>query len=290
MSIRLINTPDGFVDPESLQANTMGVAPTEVPITRPAIGTLTLTHRGGQTEMSASGTTRYQHSSGGTAGGSIMATLSATHGPATVELEPGNPASRTVLQTAVREGLIKSDGRGGWQDVTNDHGQQRTIATVATEAAQQAQQIEAQQAREQRQATEGVFVPEEDAQWQAEMADVPDPAFRSTMALVTNAVVLGQSLDAAAARLSQETGMDPDAAMQKVITAGGLQQRIVDRALGKLGLEGEALEAFYTEATNEPARLQNAIHHLMHARDVRPFQQMGREFVEKVLRLQGQYA
>ena len=62
-----------------------------------------------------------------------------------VELIPGNPASRTSLEHAVREGLIAPDGNGGYRDVGIQEAPKAAPA-VQPQQQQQAQQPQAPRA------------------------------------------------------------------------------------------------------------------------------------------------
>src|SRR5687767_14395725 len=58
----------------------------------------------------------YTHT--GTQGASIMSTAMRDRGGLSVELTPGDPSSRTVIQTAVRDGLVREVAPGVFVDVT----------------------------------------------------------------------------------------------------------------------------------------------------------------------------
>lgn len=280
-AIQLINTPQGFVETHTLQPSTFNPSEKDILANEPRsrVYSGAIRHTAGQDdEVTGTGVTRYTHSTAGIPGGGILASLSSTYGRPSVEIEPGNPASRTDVRTAERMGLIKADGRGGWEDVRGTDGTQRTHSTVEAEKQQLLHQQDTLQQQATHSDTEGVFSESEDEHWRTTVGAVPEHVFRPVLASMTNAVVLGEDFDTATRRLVQDSGMEPDQAAGVVNTAAQLQQNIVDRALEKVGLSGEALEAFYVAARNDPRRLGNALQYLMHGRDVSHFQQWGREF------------
>jgi hypothetical protein len=135
----------------------------------------------GQDEPTTEGVSRHVVSQDGHAGGSIAATLRRDGPNQTVELIPGTPASRTLLDIAIREGLVRRDSMGQLTDVQTG-GQQRTLATAQAE---QAAVVEAQQAAEQaaqEEAESGVWQAHEDEQFAVDMANVPEAAFRPALA------------------------------------------------------------------------------------------------------------
>lgn len=286
-AIQLINTPEGFVETHTLQPSSLNPSEKDILANEPRsrVYTGAIRHTAGQDdEVTGTGVARYTHSTAGTPGGGILASLSSSYGRPSVEIEPGNPASRTDVRTAERMGLIKADGKGGWEAVRGTDGSQRTLSTVEAEEQKQLQQQDTVRQQVSRIDTEGVFLDSEDAQWRTTMEAVPEHVFGPVMASMTNAVLLGGDFDTATRRLVQDSGMEPDQAAEVVNTAAQLQQNIVDRAMEKVGLSGEALEAFYEAARNDPRRLGNALQYLMHGRDVSHFQQWGREFAATVER------
>ncbi|WP_119156978.1 hypothetical protein [Caldimonas tepidiphila] len=238
----------------------------------------------GHAEPVQAGVARHQVSFDGTSGGSILATRQ-KHGPhETVELIPGDPSSRTLLRVAVREGLLKETAPGIYADALTSTGQQRTLETVQAEQQQAAH--EQRQALEEQQVADsaGIFNPQEDAAWQADMESIPEHAFRSTMAGVVNAVTLGTDFSGAVDALVRDAAMEPAQATEVVENAYWAQEQIVARALAKVGISEDMKEAAYTDFQQNPGKLQNALHYLLHGRDVSHLQQMGRDWLDRTQR------
>ena len=66
--------------------------------------------------------------------------------------------------------------------------------------------------------------------------------------------------------------MDMDRADELVEFGYMAQRAIVDRAIAKAGVTAELQEAFYAHVSENPGRLNEAVIHLLHARDVSRFQ------------------
>lgn len=266
MTIRMINTPEGFVDVESQEAHALrnpAQSLSTPPSTRVHTGAVRYT--AGDTEAVQQGFARYQHSSGGTEGGSVMQTLQRVNGHMTVELVPGVSGTRTHVALAVKEGIVRQTGSGTYEDVKSPTGQQVTLASV--EGSQQ--QPSAQSSE--------VFTPADDALWGQALAGVPGHAVDSAVAGIANAVANGTDMDSVVRRLVQNTGMNPAEAAQRIEQAAQVQEAALERAMAQAGLQGEQLQAFYDAARANPARLTDALMHLVHGRDASRFIAWGRE-------------
>lgn len=233
------------------------------------------------------GHARHIYSDAGTQGGSVMSTLRTTGTHPTVELVPGQPSSRTLLATAEREGLIERR-EGRYVDARpTGHGDvaitDERPTQVHLDAAIEADRVAKADEREQQEKadTQDVFNAIEDEAWRHDMGSIPEPAFRAAAASSMRAVVLGTDLAAAAKVLTQNTGMEPAAALSKIEDAVWVQTQIVERAISKVGIDQGNVDDFYNECRANPGEMQNAISSLLHGRDVRPFQQMARQFVAK---------
>lgn len=235
------------------------------------------------------GVTRHVHNPAGEIGGSIMATRQHLNGHTTVCYEPGNEGTRVQLAFALKEGLVREVAPGVYQDSRQSQAVQLPGQQLAQPAQLPGQQgpAEAHQAQDQAADLQGVFNAEEDAAWQAEFADVPEHAFNAAAAGAVVAVTLGRDLSTAAASLARDTGMELAKAVEKVENGVWAQRQIVDRALSKVGMQPDQLEAFYEAAQQNPNKLQSAIHYLLHGRDVSQFQQLGREWLAKTARTSG---
>ena len=208
----------------------------------------------------------------------VMSSLKRVNGQDTVELEPGNPASRTLLSTAARMGLVR-DG-AGFQDVSS-------LGKPEGQAAPDLEAIKAPLTIPQTPA----LPPAEhfdEAEWKAFEGDIeslPQVAYDTTVAVATVACLDGTSLDAAASRLARETGMEPARAAQYVEASVGMFTDTVTRAVAAEGVAPENVDAFYAWCRGQRG-LQNAISSLTASRDVKPFQSMAREWTAKQARIQ----
>ena len=266
---------------ESYQQGTIGADTSgrELPTIRVNGGAVR--YNAGDDQVAQPGVTRHAVSFDGVAGGSILATRQRVNGADTVELVPGAPGSRTHLSQALKAGLIKETAPGVYADATTAEGAQRTLETVQAEHQQAERAQQAQQEQQQAVDNEGIFNAEEDAAWRADMADIPEHAFNSAAASVTNAVVLGTDLSSAAETLSRETGLEPLQAAEVVDNATWYFTQIVARAVEKVGVGEEQREAFFADCRDNPGKLNNALSYLLHGRDPSQFQAMAREWLAR---------
>lgn len=230
------------------------------------------------------GVTRHTVNHDGDLGGSIMGTRERRNGHDTVLMTPGDPTTRVQLRFAVQEGLIREVAQGVYADATTADGKQRTAQTVQAEQQQAYQQQQLQQQQQQAADNAGIFDPDEDAEFAAEFASVPDHTFRSAMASMINTVATGGDFTRAAATLAREAGVGHERAAEMVGVAHEAQERIVSRALAKVGIGEDMKQAAYASFREEPGKLLNAMHYLMHGRDVSQFQDMGRAWLAKTQR------
>jgi hypothetical protein len=205
------------------------------------------------------------------------------NGHDTVCYEPGNEGTRVQLAFALKEGFVREVAPGIFEDARRTQ-----VMQLPGQQPPQPLQLPGQQGptttHEPQQVPpelQGVFSPEEDAAWQVEFADVPEPAFNAAVAGAINATVLGGTLEAAAATLARETGMDLAAAAEKVENGVWAQRQIVDRSLANIGMQADQLDTFYEAARNNPGKLQDAILRLLHGRDPSAFQRWGQEWLAK---------
>lgn len=239
------------------------------------------TYTVGQGEAAQSGVSRHSVSYEGSEGGSVIGTVRREGTGQSVELEPGNPASRTSLEVAARMGIIRKDPNGNYQDVKTAEGKQQTFGTLDAQAKQDQAKQASDAASEQAEQQAGIFNQAEDAAFVTDMADIPDHAFRAAAAGVTRAITLDGDLDHTARRLASESGMEPAQASEVIARGIGYYEAAVNRAVAKVGLyAGPQREAFYDDLRNDPARMGNAVQFLMHGRDASHFQALAREWME----------
>lgn len=131
-------------------------------------------------------------------------------------------------------------------------GAPRTLATVEAEKAAAAQRDAHELAQQQAEMVSGVFNANEDAIWRGEMSQIPEHAPRAVAASTTNATALGADFSGAATTLSKEGGIDPAEAERIVSIAYDLQERIVARAVAKVGVQADQLGAFYDHIRSDP--------------------------------------
>lgn len=231
---------------------------------------------GQEAEATTSGVSRYAVSDAGRVGGSIMATLRREGGASTVETVPGNPASRTMVEVALREGLIRRDERGHLSDFTAD--EPRTLETIQAE--QQATQVAQQRATAQAQAEadQGVFSAEEDQAYVEAMAPVPDEAYRPAVSKGIAALALDQGFDGVVRQLAESGRMELDAAERAVEAGRAYFQNIADRAVMQAGIPEAQLPAFYESLRGNPNLLMSALNAMTAARDVGVLRKAAREW------------
>lgn len=201
------------------------------------------------------------------AGDSVMSTFRSGRDGGSVEIEPGNPASRTSMAVAKRMGLI-TDGTG-FRD-TAGFNQPVGPATQAGPAAS-----EELQAPEGHSETPEAFDAAEYAAFEADIADMPQVAYDTTVSVAVAACLDGGSLAAATTRLARESGMEPARAAQYVENIHGMYRDTVLRAVIPEGVRNP--EAFFTWCRSQRG-LQDAISTLTVQRDVSKFKSLAREY------------
>jgi hypothetical protein len=231
-------------------------------------------HTVGQEAEAAGTITKHQtYTPTGTPGASIMSTAKRDRGGISVELTPGDASSRTVIQTAVRDGLVREVAPGQFVDV----------APVGQPA--QGQQPQ-QQEEVQQQQGDSLFDPQDAADWAADIADVPQAAYDNAAARITQAVVTGTfDVSSIAAKLAQEGGMSLELAADYVTQGKALYQRTVDAALGRQGLEGAELQQCYAYMRQQkPSALAHALQALHHQADLGPLKKLAGLYQEETMR------
>lgn len=227
-------------------------------------GTTRYTIGGGVEET---GVSRHTVSQDGVQGGSVMATLR-TDGPTkNVEIEPGNPSSRTSIAVALRMGAIREIGPGLFEDVApgkpgevlQDLDNPPAVLPVADPGAE-------------------CFDADNDKLFSKIIEPLEQHVFDSTAASVTLAVVQGNDLSSAAKSFSQATGMDPDLSRQFVEAGAAHYERTAMAAVSAVGVGESQHEAFKAFARGQQGKLQEAVEKLLHQRDPSGFQEMATAF------------
>lgn len=194
------------------------------------------------------GVARYQVGAEAPRSGSVMATLQRQNGMATVELEPGNPSSRTIISTALRDGIVRETFPGIYED----------MAAPATGPQQQSEQETAEPPGE-----ASLFDQREAAIWQEEIAPLSQASYDSAVAGTVAAVVTGEGdIEGVARRLAEANGMQPEQALEFVETGIEWHQRTLTNDLAKQGLvTQDNAQAFYDSLHGNP-RLTEAMQQL----------------------------
>jgi hypothetical protein len=195
-----------------------------------------------------------------------------------VELIPGNPASRTLVDVAIRENLLRRGPGGVLEEVKGSQGQQQNLADKDAAAAERLKLEQHAAELTQAEVLEGVFSETEDAQWREAFSDVPEYAMTATGSRIVNALMLGTDFEGVYKGLVQDTGMEPAKAAEAVELAFSLQTAIVHRAVAKVGVTEQHRDAFFESLRDQPNHLGNALQRLIHTRDVGPFQQLARQW------------
>lgn len=245
-----------------------GPAP-DAPSTRVHTGAISIT-AGDQEAQSSGPVTRHFVSFGGTAGGSVAATLQNVNGRQTVELIPGNPATRTDIRSAVRDGLVERGAGGRWEDAAG-----KDAAVQALQEPQQAPE-EAPQVHPEDAA---IFDPAVDAQWNADIAHVPQGAYDAAVASTIGLLVNGGNLDSTARNFAEAAQMEP-ADAEALLDAGfSFYGNQVTAALAPLGITGDRLDAFVEGLEKNQRVYQDSVQRLVHSRDLSGFRTAAVEFL-----------
>ena len=222
-------------------------------------------HNGGEATEQAGAT--FQAPMSGTVGGSVADTYNRTWGAPSVELEPGNPVSRTSIEVALRMGVIQRQADGRITDVVN----QAAAIKEAISEPEEAPQVDP---------GADVFRRVEDEAYSRAIESVPQFAYDSTLASMVAVVALGQgTIEGTTEALAKGAGLEKAEAAVLVEAAHNHYRRVVARSMAPLGLSGDRLEQAYGYMqAKHPQQLQNAIQQLTHGRDPSGFQALAVAF------------
>ena len=201
--------------------------------------------------------------------GSIVATRQTVNGFDTVELQPGNPASRTTLETAFRTGLIRELGNGIYADV----------AGTTPQGVPQQAPSETPQAQPEGEQAFG-FLPKGDAElWNRELEPLPQQSFDNAVASVVSSIGTGRTdLSGVAAKLAADAGLELDHAQEFVDTGVEFYKRSLSQDLAKnAGIPKSSVEDFYKWAQGQ-RRLPEALSKLAHEGSTSVFREMAVDF------------
>ena len=245
-------------------------APVEVPYESSKVSQgVTRFNTGHGSEVSQSGVTKYTVGQDRNTS-SVAATLQRVNGADTVELIPGNPASRTHIRQALADGLIEPVGPGLWRDKGAAEGSASPAAAVPVDGPEAAPVDPGV----------GVFDPAEDEDWNAAIEPLPQFAYDAAAASVTVAVLSGaDNLDKAAHNLAEQTGIPAELAAEYVQEGQAMYERVVAKEVAAMGIDAAQKPAFYEWLRQSKGRaLHQAIQSLTAGRDVAPFRMLALEF------------
>lgn len=262
-----------FGSARHLLAASASAAPVEGgPSTRVHTGAMRFTN--GDAEATTSDLARHVQTYDGVPGGSILATLQRMGPAMTVEMEPGNPSSRTDVRIALREGLLMRNAAGHLEEVAGAKlGRPGNAASGASSQGSEAAPADPGAA---------AFDAQADERWAAEIAPMPQHAYDSAQARAVAFVANGSgTLDSMANALARDAAMEPARARQTIENGIRLHQQAAEKALAPLGLTGDRLQAFYADARQRGGILQDAIQKLAMQRDPSGLVNMARDWVER---------
>lgn len=252
--------------PPAGSAQAPAVQPFAAHATRVYGGTTSYTH--GADEVAQVQGASFTFSRQGTAGGSVIATLNPQGHAASVELIPGDASTRTDVATAQRLGVIRRSASGGWEDVPQ-------------EALQEAHEALAGQHRGIPQAEDPEFISQEAAQaLQGALQGIPEHALARAQAQMVGLVAHQHgTVEGIAKSLAEATGLDPQAAQEKVLQVWDHYAGAAAKAMASAGLTAQQIEqAQDWLQANHPGHLQDAIQRLIHGRDADGFRTLAVQF------------
>lgn len=224
--------------------------------------------------------TKYVHSTAGTEGGSVLATLDRAGHEPTVELVPGMPTSRTSVAAALRQGVLAHDDSGRLCDAKTASGKQQTLQTKEDEQRSVVERQQREQQREQANAFGAdAFSAEDDNLWAQDIAPLPQHSYDAAVSSTIGAIVQGAGdLDQSAMQLARSAGLEPEMARDYIQQGVAMHERTVARAVAKLGIGEDRLEAFYDHVRGKPQQLQDAIQRMVHMRDMTAWKDLAVDF------------
>ena len=252
-----------------IQEGTIGQEPAQFgPSTR--IGGGVVRYTAGQAETTTDGVARHSTSFAGTTGGNVLATLNSTYGHPSVELIPGDPSSRTQVQVAIREGLLRRNAAG---QLENTEGQQANVEALKAppQAPEQAPEVAPEDAH--------VFDHEADHTWSQDIAELPQHAYDAAIASSIGLLVNGRgSVEKTARDLAERAGLEPSQAEEYLDAGFSYYSQQVANALAPLGITGASLDEYRAFISAQPGKYQDAIQKLVHLRDPSGFREMAAGF------------
>lgn len=266
-----------FIDHEDIAFNTSTptVEHPSTPSSRVIEGAIAVNGSAGEVRTVAYG--RHSEPITGTAGASVASTLQARYGPtASVELVPGNPASRTSVEVAANMGLIRRDEAGNWVDV----------APAEQQAASLEKQLNPEQPQQQEeQGGDEVFDREAYLAYADAIAPLPQTAVDVAQAHAVAGIFEGQSLSQVTAevgqRLARDSGLGLEPSQAAEVVRHGVQyfEGAVARVAALEGVDATMKEAFYESLRQgNQAGLRDALSKLVYQGDASGFRELARAY------------
>ena len=252
------------------------------PALRVGSGTVRFTANGnGFDAEEVGGVARATASHAGTVGGSRAVTLQHVGTSQSVELEPGNPASRTDVKTAERMGLIRRNSAGAWEDV----GASTYTTTQQPQTQQQPAEEPSPEAAHAAQLQAAGIEPAEAARWQAMVDPLPQAAFDLAQARMIAAVAAGsfQGLEDAATALHQTAGVSHEEARALINAGFDFHATAISRVLGRVGVTDADALAGWARA-NDPHMLTHSLQQLVVAANPAPLRSLAVRFQTQALK------
>lgn len=202
-------------------------------------------HRYERGELKSGGVVRYQAGADVPSRPGVMATAKREGGVLSVELEPGNPASRTGIESALREGLIRQTGPGIYED----------MAPTPEAPAREQQPAEASEEQ-----PFGFLDPGEVATWnEAVESELSSHSYTAAAMGTIAAIAAGKDLDGVGRALAASNGLEPSRGLEFVDTGVEFTKRSLSRDLVKQGLcTSDNVEQFYASIVGH-AQLTRAL-------------------------------
>lgn len=250
-----------------------GAIPAGTP--EPHIGKTSLSYTTGGNEVSSKGYASYTAGRDDPKPTSVMQTAKQQNGRLTVELIPGDPSSRTLIDQALRDGLVYQSAPGVYIDAKA--GGPAGTQQAAPAGTQQSPEV-ASQAPD---VTAGGLFDKADVEaWDADIADVPQAAYDGAVARSIAATVAGaESLDHVALALARDGGLDPAHASELVTAAVEWHQHIADTAIVQMGIAAEQLpEAYAWMRQTHGTALRHGIQEFVMKRDFSVIRRLAREW------------
>jgi hypothetical protein len=149
----------------------------------------------GSGEVVSAGVSRYQAGADLPTNSGVMATAQRNAGKVTVQLVPGDESSRTLVETAVREGLVRETSPGFFEDIERND--------ASAESAQKEEQKPSEQPF-------AFFEGREMEDWNADVEPLSQPSFEQAIAGVIASVQRGSDDFTGVGRmLAEANGFDP---------------------------------------------------------------------------------